>query len=278
MRHRTTALVLAVLLAGALHAGGQMATTRLSGAAPAASAPATAPAAETINPAAMKILKRLEAAAEKYPRLTADLDYHVEMLQLADTEHRTGKVYYQAAAGKEPAKFRIHFDTLRQGDGVKAKRVVDYVFDGAWLTVRKERIKQMIRYQVAPPGQKIDPLQLGKGPFPVPFGQKAETVVRHFTPSTRPADKSDPPKADYLKLQTREAFQREMNLVWIEMWVSRDRGLPVKIVAMDRSENRTTVLFKNIATPKAFPRQTFELPRPPAGWEYRVEKYAGQVK
>lgn len=136
----------------------------------------------------------------------------------------------------------------------------------------------MIRYQLAPPGVRVDLLQLGKGPFPVPFGQKAETVIERFAVATRPREQSDPPETDYLKLTTRPRHKREMKLEWIELWVQAASGLPVKIVALDKSENRTTVLFKNIATPEKFPKDTFELPPPPAGWEYRVEKYAGQVK
>jgi outer membrane lipoprotein-sorting protein len=112
----------------------------------------------------------------------------------------------------------------------------------------------------------------------VPFGQKAETVLEHFAVSRRPAKKSDPAKTDYLKLVTRPKHERDLNVVWIEMWVHRDSGLPIRIVTEDRSENRTTVVFKNITTPDRFDRKIFELPRPPRDWEYRVEKFEGSVK
>ncbi|MCK4625862.1 MAG: outer membrane lipoprotein carrier protein LolA, partial [Phycisphaerae bacterium] len=244
----------------------------------AATQPTTTTSAPAVDPKVMAILKRLEAAGDKYPNITAKIDYKVDMLQTGDTESRTGKVYYQGPTEKESAKFRIHFDTLRQGKGPKIKDVVDYAFDGEWLTVRKERIKQMSRYQVARPGKKVNPLQLGKGPFPVPFGQKAQAVIKHFHPSTRPAKKTAPKNTDYLKLTTRRQYRKEFSVVWLEMWVDRKTGLPVKIVTEDRSENRTTVLFKDTKTPKSFPKKTFDLPRPPAGWEYHVEKYKGQVK
>ena len=112
----------------------------------------------------------------------------------------------------------------------------------------------------------------------MPFGQKAESVIRHFVPSTRRPATGDPPKTDYVKLVTRPAFKADMNLLWIEMWVRHETGLPVKIVAEDRSENRTTVVFKDIETPKTFAKKIFELPRPPRNWEYRVEPYRGRVK
>jgi protocatechuate 3,4-dioxygenase beta subunit/outer membrane lipoprotein-sorting protein len=242
------------------------------------SRPTTTASAPAVDPKVMAILKRLEAAGGKYPNITADIDFKVDMLQTGDTESRTGKVYYQGPGEKEPAKFRIHFDTLRQGTGPKIKDVVDYAFDGAWLTVRKERIKQVSRYQVARPGEKVNPLQLGKGPFPVPFGQKADTVIKHFRPTTRPSKKTDPKDTDYIKLTTRRRYRKEFSVVWLEMWIDRKTSLPVKIVAEDRSENQTTVIFKDTKTPKSFDKKIFTLPRPPAGWEYHVERFKGQVK
>ncbi len=233
----------------------------------------TTTSAPAVDPAVMAILKRLEAAGEKYPNITADIDFKVDMLQTGDSEERAGKVYYQGPGEKAPAKFRIHFDTLRQGTGPRIKDVVDYAFDGAWLTVRKERIKQMSRYQVARPGEKVNPLQLGKGPFPVPFGQKADTVIKHFRATTRPAKKTAPKDTDYIKLTTRRRYRKDFSVVWLEMWISRKTSLPVKIVAEDRSENQTTVIFKDTKTPKSFDKKIFTLPRPPAGWEYHVERF-----
>ena len=281
MKHRIPIIALSLLLTSCLPAetttkpatqpASRPTTTRSATTTTTASAPA-------VGAAVTAILKRLEAAGDKYPNITAGIDFNVDMPQTGDTESRTGRVYYQGPGEKTPAKFRIHFDTLRQGTGPRIKDVVDYAFDGAWLTVRKERIKQMSRYQVAPPGKKVNPLQLGKGPFPVPFGQKAQAVIKHFKPTTRPARKTDPKNTDYIKLTTRRQYRKDFSVVWLEMWVDRKTCLPMKIVAEDRSEDRTTVLFKNIKTPKSFPKKTFDLPRPPAGWEYHVEKYKGQVK
>jgi len=258
-----TIIAAAALLAAGLLAAEPGATTR-----PAATAPAA-------DPACMKILRRLEAAGRKFPRIAAAVQYRVDMLQAGDREDRAGKVYYQAAEGGRPAMFRIHFDTLQQDGGPRMKNVVDYAFDGTWLTVRKERLKQLTRYRV--PAQ-TDPVQLGKGPFPVPFGQKARTVLERFSASTRPPRASDPPKSDYLKLLTRKAYRRELKLKWVEMWVERGRDLPVKIVAEDRSENRSTVVFTKIETPAKFPDKTFTLPDPPRGWDVRVERFQGRVK
>lgn len=240
---------------------------------------ATTTSAPAVSPKVSKILTLLEAAGRKYPNISAQIDYRVDMLQTGDTEARTGKVYYQGAGEKSPAKFRIHFETLRQGKGPKIRDVIDYAFDGTWLTVRKQRTKQMTRYQVAPPGKKVNPLRLGKGPFPVPFGQKAQTVIKYFRVSTRPVKKTDPADTDYLNLITRKKYRKDFSIVSLEMWIDRKTHLPIKISARDRSDNITTVTLnrKSIKTPGKFPAGTFTLPRPPIGWEYHVEKYRGTV-
>ena len=62
------------------------------------------------------------------------------------------------------------------------------------------------------------------------------------------------------------------------MWVARKTGLPVKIVAAAKSENVTTVDFKDTQTPKSFDKNTFNLPRPPRGWQVTIEPYSGKIK
>ena len=265
MKHRITIIALSLLLTAYLAA---QTTTQ-----PVTEPATTTAPAPSADPAVMAILERLEAAGTKYPNITAKIECKVDMIEAGDFETRTGTVYYRGADKENPSAFRINFVTLRQGEGPKIKDVIDYTFDGAWLSVRKERIKQMNCYQVAPSGETANPMQLGKGPFPVPFGQKAQAVVEHFVASTRPARETDPKNTDYLKLTPRPKYSEEFSVVWMEMWVERTTGLPVKIVAEDRSGNITTAIFADTKTPKDFPEKTFELPRPPAGWEYHIEKY-----
>lgn len=277
MRHRRTAIALAVMLAAGIDSAAQMATTRLKPSPATAPAPvATAPARQ-IDPAAMIVLQRLEAAGKKYPCITADLHYHEVMGQIGDTEERTGWVNYQAAGKDAPAKFRIHFKTIRQGGGRPVRNVEDYVFDGEWFTMRKVNTKQHHKFQL-PPEERIKAAELGKGPFPIPFGQKVGTVLKYFDVKTRAPIKTDPPKTDYLKLVARPGQKRRPDVEWLEIWVERRRSLPVRIVSEDASKNRKTVEFKNIATPKSLPKKTFDLPRPPRDWDYQVKRWEGTPK
>jgi outer membrane lipoprotein-sorting protein len=269
----TRVLLAAMLLAGLAY--GQSAPTTATAPASVATRPVATTTASAPSPAAMEALKAMEAAGEKYKTIRAGIDYNVDMAQTGDQERRTGYVAYKAAGQKEPAKFRISFDTLRLGEGAVTKDQLDYVFDGQWLTVAKHRIKQMTRYQVAAPGEKVEPMRLGKGPFPVPFGQKADDVLTHFEVTTRDARKSDPPKTTYLKMLPRRERQQELSSKQVEMWVDVSTGLPAKIVSLDKNENITTVVFTDIKTGADVDPKLFTAERP-AGWEYVVKPLGEQ--
>ena len=236
-----------------------------------ASSPATLPT--TTCPATTTVLRNLEQAGDKYATVRANLDYHVEMPQTGDSETRSGWVAYQKQTKKAAAKFRIHFETLRLGEGRKTKDRVDYAFDGKWLSVKKHRIRQMTRYQLADdnlPPTDIQPMRLGKGPFPMPFGQKADDVLKYFRVQNRPAGPNEPKGCDCLKLTPYPKFRKEMDFVRLEMWIDRERHLPVKIISVNKNKDRTTVVFDNIQTNVRFEDAMFHLPRP-AGWQLRVE-------
>ncbi len=244
-------------------------------AAPLADMTVTATTAPAASAEALAALDRLEQAGRQYPALASQVEYTVEDLAFADRETRTGKVFYQQApqpAG--PDRFRISFDTVQAGlQGPRVREEVDYVFDGYWLTSRKPRIKQMVRYQVARPGEPAtDALKLGKGPFPVPFGQQKDEVLRQFTVTTRPARPGDPANADYLRLVPRQRPEEGgLAVKELEMWIDV-RGLPVRIRSVDDQNAKITVVrFAEIDTAPRLTDETFALPRPPSDWEFRIE-------
>ena len=214
-----------------------------------------------------ELLAQIEQAGQDSPAITADIEYHVDQQLTGDSEHRTGSVKYQAAGEDESARFYVGFDTLALGEGPTMADEVEYAFDGRWLTIAKHRIKQMTRYEVAAEGQRIEAFKLGKGPFPLPFGQEADDVIKFFLPTTRPLRDGEPKGAEYLKLVPRPRYLRRMSFVRLEMWIDLKRHLPVKLISRDQPGSITTVAFKNIQTPKSFPAEMFRLPRK-AGWSY----------
>jgi len=261
MRHRALSVMLAILAVGCAARGRNT-----------PAAPTTRPAGDAPAPAIMKILKDLEAAGAKFPAIQADVDYLIDRMLTGETEQRTGYVKYLKRTATAPDKFRAHFDTLRMDGGRKLKSVVDWAFDGMWLTVARHRLKKIERYQVAAKGERVQPLRLSKGPFPLPFGQGVEDILEYFkvTQPDRKVSKKDPKNADYLKFTTLPARRRELSVVWIEQWIDRTTHLPVKIVAFDKSRRKTTVVFSNVKTDVRFSGSVFVIPRP-RGWTESIK-------
>lgn len=279
-----TSLCLLLLLAAGSEATGDDAQT-----APATgSTTAPVPAAQTqpaerydCDPAARRLLERLEAAGDRYRTLEARIDYTIEDRMTGDSERRTGTIRYDRGDANTPPRFHVGFETLTLGGGRPFQQREQYGFDGRFLTVRKDRLKQMTRYQVVAEGERAEPMKLGEGDFPLPIGQEVEEVLRRFEVDTRPPREADPEETDYLRLAPRQgdpaggedAAEQAANFLRMEMWIDRRNDLPVRIRTLDRQKRIKIVEFSEIQTDVEFPEGTFFLPRPSEpGWSYRVER------
>lgn len=235
--------------------------------------PASAPAA--VDPAVEELLGKMEKAGGTYRTLSANVTYMETEILFEDSTEFTGQVYYEVGTGgKRPGRFRIHFDRIKRG-GVRTKEDRDYAFftdkNGQWLVTRNARIKLQSEYQVAPPGSRINPLQLGKGPFPVPFGQKKADVLRLYKATAAKPPPGGPKGTRYLKLVPRDKTGGELKVRLIELWVSSD-GLPVKIRTEDTEGLTEKVArFSKIKKDPKLPSKVFKLPPPPRDWEHNIE-------
>ena len=238
-------------------------------------APATAPAAPP-DEAVMGLLKDLEAAGDTFTAIKADIEYIVFSPALGDRETRVGYVLYDAARGDKPARFRIRFDTRQDNNGPRVKDVMDYAFDGYWMSIADHANKKLQQIQIAAPGEKVEPLRLGKGPFPMPFGQKVDDVLEYFVPATRAADPKDPPNTRYLRLTPKPGKADQVNFTEVEQWVDRDTNLPVKLVAKEKNNTVSTVLFGKregdkvlMDTKPKIQDRDFKLEKP-TGWQLEI--------
>lgn len=227
-----------------------------------------AASAPAVDPEVLKILDELEAAGRKFPAIRADVEHKTTNAELGLTEEHTGWVAYQAGGEKRPPKFRIHFETLRQNDGPKRRRRVDYAFDGKLLTEAKHTARIVTTYHV-PKDQMVNPTRLGKGPFPVPFGQKADDVLEYFDVITRPPEKLDPKNTVYLELTTRKEHAKQLNFTQLRMWIDSKTYLPVKIESTDKNKNITTAAFANLRTNEKLEEKMFRPSYP--GWQHHHE-------
>jgi hypothetical protein len=236
-----------------------------------APAPATAPASASppasppVSDDVRRILDQQAAAREKYKTLRADLDVEVVDRRVGDSERRTGWVVYEKADDGRAPRFRIHFDTLRQGDGARLKMVLDWAFDGHWLTKADTSLRQIERFQIVAEGENRDPMGIAGGPIPLPFGQRTADVLNLYTATTRAPEQDDPADSDYILLEARPDAYRDVAAIRLEIWLDRKTHLPVKLVARDKGRKVTTAVFTKVQTNVPVDAAMFELPAPP-GW------------
>lgn len=274
MKAYVTFAAMSSLLAASCAAG---ATTTKPARTTSQPATTTAPA---VDPAVRKILDAMEAAGKTTRTIRADLTYKTVNLSLGDSEFRTGWVAYQnkqpvKVANKiitTPAMFRVHLETMRLGNGKTVTRKVDYIYDGKTFIIVRTANKTIVRMQLPPNMQGANMLQLGKGPMPVPFGQKTGDMIRHFVCTTRPKRFNDPKDTVYLNLVPRKAQARSLNSLYLHMWLSTKHHLPVKIVSKDKSKNLITTSFSNMQINKAVKKSLFVFPKP-FGWKVIVQPF-----
>jgi hypothetical protein len=124
--------------------------------------------------------------------------------------------------------FLIHFEKT-EADGVLGKQEW-YLFDGQWLYQAVERIAQVTKQEVARPGMEFDLFDLEKAPFPVPFGQKRETILRNFDVTIASPAPGDPPQTDHLICVPKPDSRLYRKYEKLELFVHRDIHLPSRIV------------------------------------------------
>jgi hypothetical protein len=139
---------------------------------------------------------------------------------------KTGRLLFQIA---EPnPKFLIHFQKT-EVDGVVGKQEW-YLFDGQWLHQGLERLQQVTRQEIARPDEKIDLFDLEKAPFPLPFGQKKQTILRNFEVALAPPAPGDPPNTDHLVCTPKPGSAMDRKYEKLEFFVNQNLHLPVRIV------------------------------------------------
>lgn len=249
-RPRTAAWSLALLAAAASRASAQAPSPApINPVAPAA-VPAPAAAAADVDP----VLVQLDQRGQTLQSFTAD----VRLLERDEStmyqSTRVGKVWYERRADGS-ARMRV---TFADRETVKAKVAdpLEYVLDGGWLTERQHAKKIQVRRQVLRPGEKVNLLKLGEGPFPLPIGQKPDEVKRQFTVTRAKPDKeADPayaPGAPHLVLKPRPGTPLARKFDTVDVWVDPATQMPVKIETLDPKQTtvKSTELRNLVVNPK----------------------------
>jgi outer membrane lipoprotein-sorting protein len=211
---------------------------------------------ETAPPAdVVEVLDKMDAAGKEFKTIRAKFDYELNQTLYEDVQKRKGELLYQA-----PNLLRFEFTDRPQET---------FVFDGRVMYHKKDATKQLILWEVRLPDEPaVDSFELGKTPFPLPFGQRKTAVLKHFTVSRDAKEEAaDKDKRAVLALVPKKDTPMARDYRKILLWIDTKQWLPTRARLVDTSENVTTVDFHHIESNKDIDAKSFLRPSVPDGWE-----------
>jgi outer membrane lipoprotein-sorting protein len=242
------------------------------------------PAAQRGNPGDAKPLSPNSSVDDVLDALDArglNLREFVADVSLAEIDEatqldfvRTGKVLFQKQ--KDDDRIRVNFADKAEGRFAKPDKV-EYLLDDGWLIDRDYQRSVEVKRQVLRPGEKVNLLKLGEGPFPLPIGQPKADVYKEFDVS-KGAPGADAPKGTvHVTLKPREGTRLARKFKVIDVWVDPKINMPVRIEVLD--VNETTRRQTNLTNIKVNPDppltdRDFALPRvDQTKWELHTEPF-----
>ena len=242
--------------------------------------PATAPAPAadnqdlTVDASVDQILDALDRRGKELQDFTADVDLTDSDIATGSDSKLIGKIRMQRL-GSDDSRIRVVFDKKVVNDVARPDKS-EYMLSRGWLIDRNYPDKREVRRQVLKPGQKMNLLKLGEGPFPLPLGQDKADVHKLFEVSKLPpAAKDDPPGTIHARLIPKPGTQFEPKFKKIDFWVDPHSRMPVKIETIDPNEvtTRTTEL-KEIRVNAGLSGPDFELPPiDPKQWDIHEQPF-----
>ena len=232
------------------------------------------PAAVSENSSVDEVLDALDVRGRNLNHFVADVTLtETDEATQADSQ-RTGRVWYQNRQGND--RIRVTFDQKAEGRFNKPEKV-EYLLDGGWLVDRDYRRSIEVKCQVLRPGEKINLLKLGEGPFPLPIGQSKQDVHKEFDVSKGDPALEGPKGTAHVALKLREGTRLARKFAQIDVWVDGQTQMPVRIEALDANQTtRRTTELKNIrVNPEpALGDKDFALPRiDERSWELHTEPF-----
>ena len=151
----------------------------------------------------------------------------------------------------------------------------EYILDGQWLIELDYKNRKYIRRQVLQPGQKLNLLKLGEGPFPLPIGQSRQNVYAQFDVKKIPPDPSDPPNTIHLELTPKPGTQFARKFQTIDVFVDMTTAMPTRIDTLDPAGVQRSTELKKIKLNSDLPKGTFDIPDVTKDWSQVEEPYSG---
>ena len=184
------------------------------------------------------ILDRLETAGRNVSTIRCAVKYTVNDKLNITVTTKYGSIIFKRS---EPhPMFMIHFHKLVAEDIVRRDKEW-WLFRERWLWEIKGKSKTIIKREVLRPGEQADFFDLETAPFPVPFGQRRDQILKNFEVSLVDAQVGDPAGCDHLVCWPKDRAPLAKEYRRLDFYVSCDLHLPLRIVAEDAKGNKVTV-------------------------------------
>jgi outer membrane lipoprotein-sorting protein len=168
----------------------------------------------------------------------------------------------------------VDFKMLTTENGEHRARRLVYLLDGRNLIERNYDTRTQITRQVLKPGEKVNLLKLGEGPFPLPIGQERAEVLKQFNVQKAEPKTDDPPDSLHIILTPVPNTPFAKQFQTIDVWVDRNTHWPKKISTTDPNQTteRTTEL-KQVEVNPELTDKDFDLGPLPDGWNRQDEQF-----
>src|SRR5688572_7965450 len=205
-----------------------------------------------------RILDALDARGEDLRSLAADVKLRETDTTTGDDVVRDGRFALELRPDGA-ARSRIVFEKRTANNRVTEEKI-EYLLDGQNLIDRAYRTKTQVTRQVLRPGERLNLLKLGEGPFPLPIGQDKEEVHRLFDVKKVAPTKDDPPNTVHVQLTPKPGSQFADRFSEIHAWVDLEDHMPKRIETVDANgvTVRTTDL-SNVRINENLGEETFRL-------------------
>ena len=222
------------------------------------------------------ILDALNARGKDLKDFSADVALHTVDNRTGEDSAQLGKVVYDAGGGN--SRIRVSFDKkdTETGDGKRMtqKQRLDYLLENGWLTDRDYQKKLEVRRQVLRPGQQMNLLKLGEGPFPLPIGQDKAEVRKQFDVSKVPLAPDDPKGTLHVRLVPKAGSQFEKRFRQIDVFVDPKTNMPSRIDTVERAGTTRSTELTNLKLNAGVKPGDFALPNiDNEGWNRREEPF-----
>ena len=137
-------------------------------------------------------------------------------------------MFYQKANGR--SNLRINFKTLKQDTEQPQDYIVQYLFDGVWLTVIDFQIKEVKKYELSDPNKPSDAIELASKTFPIIGFENIKNLEKDFEITLLPK-KSERENLIGLHLVVRPDSKFKEKYTAADFWADTKTNLPVRIVA-----------------------------------------------